>query len=191
MSRENLEKFSKFLMENKERQSKVKSFGDDVDALAAYAQESGYDLSPDELREQRDKALLLIKNRVQKKLRQPDVSLSPGAREFCKFIELADNDEGMSKRLSELSAGAPKEIIAFGKEKGFTFTEQDMQAFGKSILDSSEELSDEELEMVAGGDPTITLGIIAAMAVFAVTVAVGAAVVGLAALTTAPPPARI
>ena len=36
MSREGLEKFFKFLAEDKERQAKVKSLGGDVDALAAY-----------------------------------------------------------------------------------------------------------------------------------------------------------
>ena len=82
MSRENLEKFFKLLMDNKEHQAKVKSFGSDVDALAAYAREQGYDFSPEELREYHDKAQRLLKSRAQKRLQQPDATLSAGAREF-------------------------------------------------------------------------------------------------------------
>ena len=150
MSREGLENFFKLLAENPEHQDKVKGFGGDFDALSAYAQELGYDVSPEELREYQDKARRLLKGRIQKKLHQPEASLSPGAREFYALIKLAETDESVAERLAELGAGAPEALIAYGREKGFTFNEQDMQAIGKDILEPSDELSDEELELADG-----------------------------------------
>jgi predicted ribosomally synthesized peptide with nif11-like leader len=150
MSREGLESFFRFLVETPECQGKVKSFGGDADALTAYARELGYEFSPEELREHQDKARRLLESRMQKSQR-PDASSSPGAREFYKLIKLAETDENVAKRLAELGTGTPEELIAYGKEKGFAFNEQDMQAVGKDILEPSDELSDEELEMAAGG----------------------------------------
>ncbi|MCL2009709.1 MAG: Nif11 family protein, partial [Synergistaceae bacterium] len=125
MSIEGLEKFFKFLAENPEHQDKVKNIGD-MDALAAYARELGYDLSPDELREYQDKALKLLKNRLQK-ARRPDALLSHGAREFYALIKLAETDESVAGRLAELATGTPEALVAYGREKGFVFDEQDMQ----------------------------------------------------------------
>ena len=39
MSREGMETFFKFLAENPERQAKLKDFGGDIDALAAFVRE--------------------------------------------------------------------------------------------------------------------------------------------------------
>ena len=117
MSREGMEQFFKFLAENPEHQDKIKSIGGDVDALAAYARERGYDFSAEELREQRDKARRIIKDRVHK-MRQPDTSLSPGAQEFGKLVKLGDTDEEVGKRLSGFTLGSADELIAYGKEKG-------------------------------------------------------------------------
>ena len=150
MSKEKFEGFFKFLMEDKEAQAKVKSFGGDMDALAAYAREQGYDFSAEELREQQDKAQQLIKDRVQK-MRQPDASLSPGAQEFSKLVKLGETDEEVGKRLAEFTLGSADELIAYGKEKGFNFNRQDMKDFAESIMQPSDGLSEEELELAAGG----------------------------------------
>ena len=150
MSKEKMEGFFKFLLENKEAQAKLKSFGGDVDALAAYAREHGYDFSAEELREQRDKMRRLIKDRVQK-LQQPDASLSPGAQEFGKLVKLGETDEEVGKRLAEFTLGSADELIAYGKEKGFNFNRQDMKDFAESIMKPSDGLSEEELELAAGG----------------------------------------
>ena len=152
MSKENVGRFFRFLCENKECQSKVKRLGADPNALADYARELGYDFSPEELQEHRNKALQLIKKRAQEVLQQPDISLSPGALAFYKFVKLAETDGEVSKRVAELAESPPQAIIAYGKEKGFIFNEQDMQTFCKNILDSSDELNDDDLELVAGGD---------------------------------------
>ena len=166
MGKEKMEGFFKFLLEDKEAQAKLKSFGGDLDALAAYAREQGYDFSPEELREQRDKAQQFIKVRVHK-MRQPDASLSPGAREFGKLIKLGETDERMGKRLAEFTLGSADELIAYGKEKGFNFDRQDMKEFAESIMQPSDGLSDEELELAAGG--------CAGMVMLSVSVGVGVA----------------
>ena len=185
MNRESLEKFFNFLAENQELQAKVKDFGGDVDALAAYARELGYDFSPEELRIYQDKAKELLKGRLRKKLAQPDVSLSPGARDFYALTKLAETDEEVAKRLEEIAAGSqetPEELIAYGREKGFVFDRQDMLAIGKDILEPSDELSDDELELAAGGTTAflIMLGIGAIVAGGALVfgVAGGAAITG-------------
>ena len=166
MSKESLEKFFKFFMENSEAQAKVKNFGSDVDALTAYARELGYDFSPEELREYQDKARRVLKNRMQKKLQQPEVfsSLSPGAREFYALMKLAEADESVAERLAELNTGTLKELVVYGKEKGFSFSEQDILAVGKDILEPSDELSDDELELAAGGTTVlVAFGVSAAI----------------------------
>ena len=162
----NLEKFLKRVSEDKECNAKAKSIGSDNKALAAYAKELGYDVTAEELQEYRDKTWQAVKGKIQKL--QPDVSLSEGAKELLSFIKAADENEDMAKRLAELSAGTPDELIAYGKEKGFTFNEQDMQAVIKDIMEPSNEISDDELEMVAGGFVTA----------FIVVAAVSASVAG-------------
>ena len=148
MSINDLDRFFGSLMGNLEMQAKVKSFGSDIDALAAYARESGYDVSAEELREYREKAAQLLKSKMKK---QSDDAVSTGIKEFFGLIKLAEDDKDVAKRLAELGSGTPEELIAYGKEMGFIFTEQDIEGAGKSILETSDELSDEELERVAGG----------------------------------------
>ena len=173
MGKEKFEGFFKFLMENKEAQAKLKSFDGDMDALAAYAREHGYDFSPEELREKRDKARQFIKDRVQK-MRQPDASLSSGAQEFGKLVKLGETDEEVGKRLSGFTLGSADELIAYGKEKGFNFNRQDMKDFADSIMKPSDGLSEEELELAAGG----CVGL--AVSVYMVAAFMGAAVTVLA-----------
>ena len=180
MSREGLENFFKLLAENPEHQAKVKSFGGDLDALAAYAREQGYDVSPEELREYQDKARQLLKSRLEK-VQRADAPLSPGAREFFALIKLSETDESVAERLAELGAGTTEALIAYGREKGFIFNEQDMQAIGKDILEPSDELSDDELELAAGGTTLVLLGFLAVGLVAAGGLAAGAVVGGGAA----------
>jgi len=169
MSREGFEGFSRLLMENKEILAKVKSFGDSNDKVSAYAKEMGFDVSSEELREYQDMAIRILDSRIQK-LKQSEATLSPGAKEFYKLIELSETDEDVANRMVELGSGTVNDLIAYGKEKGFTFTEQDIKAVSKDIMDSSDELSEEELEMVAGG----------VLFAFAAAVVVGVALGGAA-----------
>ena len=107
----------------------------------------------------------LLKN-LGEKLQNPG-ALSPGAREFHKLLELAETDKAVSKRLAELSTGSAKEIVAYGKEKGFTFTEKDMLDFGKILVHPTGELSDEELQMAAGGCVFVVMGAVRMATAFA------------------------
>ena len=181
MGKENLDQFFNSVVANQEYKTKVKSFGGDADALVAYAKEQGYDFSPEELREYQDKARDLLKSRLQK-AQQPDTPKRPGEEAFYELTKLADTDGEVGKRLAELAAGTPEELIAYGKEKGFIFDRQDMLTIGKDILEPSDELSDEELELVAGGTTAflIMLGIGAIVAGGALVfgVAGGAAITG-------------
>ena len=128
-----------------------------------------------------DKAQKLLKAKMRKKLAKPNVSISPGAKEFYALIKLAENDEEVAKRLTELVEGAPEELIAYGKEKGFTFDAQDMQAIGENILEPTDELSDEELELAAGGLVDIGLALVFVGCVLGLAAVGGVAVAGGAA----------
>ena len=80
-------------------------------------------------------------------------------RAFCALLESVETDKEVEKRLEELSAGTQEELIAYGREKGFTFNGQDLQAVGKDTLEPSDELNDEELELVAGGTTLAAVGV--------------------------------
>ena len=64
---------------------------------------------------------------------------------------MSETDEEVGKRLSGFTLGSADELIAYGKEKGFNFNRQDMKDFAESIMQPSDGLSDEELELAAGG----------------------------------------
>ena len=180
MDKKGMEEFIVLLAENPEHQAKVKNFKGDIDALAAYARELGYDISADALRESSEKARQLIKSRLQKS-QDPAISSSPGSQEFYALMKLAETDEAVASRLTELSTGTPEAVVAYGREKGFTFSEEDMQAIGKYVLEPSDELNDEELELVAGGTTLVLLGFLAVGLVAAGGLAAGAVVGGGAA----------
>ena len=167
MSRESLEKFFQLITENKECKTKAESFGGDADALSVYAQELGYDVSAVELREYQEKAQQLIKSRIQK-LQESKAALSPGAAAFSNLIELSERDEEVAKRINELGSGTKEELIAYGKEKGFIFTEEDMRSVANEIMEPKNELSEDELERVAGGAVILFVG---AAVIFAAAVA--------------------
>ncbi|MCL2048811.1 MAG: Nif11-like leader peptide family RiPP precursor [Defluviitaleaceae bacterium] len=181
MNNESIERFFHLLAENPEHLAKLKSFGGDTDALAGFARELGFDVSTEEMREYQDKSQKYLKGLLRKKLQQPDVSVSPGAKDFYALMKLAESDDEVSARLAELGSETAEALIAYGKEKGFSFTEQDMQALGKNILEPSDELSDEELELASGGTTLVLLGFLAVGLVAAGGLAAGAVVGGGAA----------
>ena len=172
MDTKGLEGFFKFLAESREQQDRVRGMGSDAEALAAYAREKGFNVSADALRECQNKARELLNIRLQKKLAEPKAALSPGAKAFFDFMKMAEGNSEMEARLEELATGTPEQLIAYGKENGFTFDRQDMLDIGKEILEPTDELNDEELEMVAGGIVDLI-----ALAVF-VGIGLGVAVAG-------------
>ena len=175
MSKKGLELFSKFIVENKECQAKVKGFGSDFEAIAEYARELGYEVSSAELKEFQEQAQQIVKSKVQKMQESYD-SISAGANEFLKLVELAESDEDVAGRLAELGSGTAEDIIAYGREKGFIFNESDMKNVSNNILEPKNELSEEELEQVAGG---FVLGGLAIAAILGSVVAGGALGVGI------------
>ena len=167
---ENMQKFLNFLAEDKERQDKANSFKGDFDALSAYARESGFEISAQDLLELKESSNKLLEARLQR-VQQPVLPQSPGVKAFFDLSRLAETDESIAKRLEEIGTDATDELIAYGAEKGFIFTAQDLADIGKEILAPSEELSDEELELVAGGT-----SLLVALAFFAASVGVAVAV---------------
>ena len=181
MGKESIERFFQTLAENQEHQEKVKECGGNVEALAAFAREQGWDFSAEELRDYQAKVRELLIGKLQKKLDKPDVSVSPGAQAFYELIKQAETDESVAERLAELGTAPAEDLIAYGKEKGFIFTKEDMLAVGKNILEPSDELSEEELELAAGGTTLVLLGFLAVGLVAAGGLAAGAVVGGGAA----------
>ena len=174
MGRAGLEGFFKAVAESREGLDKVKSFGGDMEALAAYAKELGYDVSPEALREHQANSLKLIKGRV-KKSKETKAAVRPGMKDFYALLELAEADPEVAKRLEELGIATREELIAYGKEKGFVFDEQDLEAVGSDILEPEDELSEEELELVAGGTTLLAIGVGAGILLIVVGVAAVAA----------------
>ncbi|MCL2069232.1 MAG: Nif11-like leader peptide family natural product precursor [Oscillospiraceae bacterium] len=161
MANENLQKFLNFLAEDKERQAKANSFDGDADAISAYAQECGFEVSAQELGQLRENSRKFIEARM-KKAEAQKAQLTPGVQALYALMELAETDSEVAKELEALGPDVTRaQLIAYGKEKGFVFGEQDLDDVGKDALDQSEELSDEELELVAGGTTAVAGFVIA------------------------------
>jgi predicted ribosomally synthesized peptide with nif11-like leader len=74
------------------------------------------------------------------------------------FYEKVSADDGLRQKIGQLAKENPKgieaAIIKTAEENGFVFTEEEMKAFideKAKIINSNGELSDNELEAVAGG----------------------------------------
>ena len=167
-----LQQFYDHLQKNPDCQIKAKEFGDDTTALAAYALELGYAITAEDLTAFKSKAKQVLEVKW-KELDTAKASLSAGAKQFMEFSKLSDTDAEVEKRITEASQN-PQELIAYGKEKGFTFDTDDMKEVAKKIMEQEEELSDEELEVVAGGGTMLLL----ALAFMSAAAVGGAAVVG-------------
>jgi len=119
----------------------------------------------------------ILKNKLE--MLQSNTSLGSGAQDFIKLLKLADTDEDVAKRLSELGTASRSDFVAFGKEKGFNFTKADVDTVADEIFGASDELSNHDLEQVAGGT-TVAL---AAIAAGASVVSAGVAVATLIGVT--------
>jgi len=177
MNEKKLQEFSNHLAKNPQCLEKAKEFEGDMTALAAYARELGYEVTAEELTAFRSKQRKALETKL-KELDAGKASMSFGAKQFMEFSKLADTDEEVAMRITEASK-SPQELIAYGKEKGFVFDTKDMKEVAKKLMEQEEELSDEELEAVAGGTTAtfVVLGILAAgmVVAFGVTAAVNVA----------------
>ena len=167
--KETVSQFINFLMENPEAQAKAQELGTDMDALATYAREQGFDVSAEELGAYQAGARDMQKAHAQAKMQKADTfrDLSPGTQAFHALIKRGEEDDVVAARLAELATAPPEDLIAYGRELGYDFKEQDMQTFGQAILESSDELTDEELELAAGGTTVLLFVGILAFGAFA------------------------
>ena len=172
MNEQKFGKFSEYLVKNKECLEKMKGLGNDFAALAAYTCELGFDFTPDDMKD----FMSGLQQEIGSKWKNIESvqTLSSGAKQFMAFSKLADADAETAKQIAELSKN-PQDLIAYGKEKGFDFDEKDIKEVAKELMEQEEELSDEELESVAGG-VTLFLAVAIIAGVVAVSAGVGAAV---------------
>jgi predicted ribosomally synthesized peptide with nif11-like leader len=155
MSIEELNKFMQMVIMNKEAANKLKELGENVDAIIAYGKELGYEFDRQDIEELRKKVIELHKVRIKKNLEKAadaeDKEQRPGMRNLQRFVQLVGENKEIAEKVREISFGDPKAIIAYAKDLGFEFDEKDLEEFGGNVLGQSDELSEEELEMVSGG----------------------------------------
>jgi len=70
---------------------------------------------------------------------------------FKKFGQKCVDDSDVRKKAKEIGFDDLEGIVAYGKELGLDFSIDDMQSMADELGLSDQELSDEDLEKVAGG----------------------------------------
>ena len=155
MSIEELNKFLQMVTTNEEAANKMKEIGEDVDALIAYGKELGYEFDRQDIKEVRKKVIELNRVRIKKNLEKAAAAAAKeqrqGMRNLHRFVQLVGENKEIAEKMQEISFDDPKAIIAYAKDLGFEFDEKDLEEFGGNMLEQSDELSEEELEMVSGG----------------------------------------
>lgn len=99
--------------------------------------------------------------------------------QITKMIEKVSKDKDFASEFSKVYHGGQdfSEVVIFGKNNGFEFTEEECKQIYDAVDSQLEdELSDDDLEKVAGGIATAT--VLAVTAVAAGLGAVGGAVAG-------------
>ncbi|HUM59485.1 MAG TPA: Nif11-like leader peptide family RiPP precursor [Bacillota bacterium] len=178
MSIEELNRFLQMVATNEELAEKMKEIGENDDAIVAYGKELGYDFDRQDIEELRKKVIDLHKVRIKKNLEKAvaaaDKEQRPGMRNLHRFVQLVGENKEIAEKVQEISFDDPKAIIAYARDLGFEFDEKDLEEFGGNMLERSDELSEEELEMVAGGFVDLM-----ALVAFLSIAAAGAAAVGV------------
>jgi len=70
------------------------------------------------------------------------------------FLKKVDTDDGLKGKMAKLEGEASAvcaEIVKIGAASGYEFTATEYFEVGKSLIKNSDELSDNDLEQVAGG----------------------------------------
>ena len=80
-----------------------------------------------------------------------------GLQNFEGFMSYCQEHPEAMERLKKLDLTNPRPVMEYAQELGFIFDEQDMKKYAKKALGQKEELSDEDLEQVAGGVNEMTL----------------------------------
>ena len=99
-----------------------------------------------------------------------------------KFGMLCAENEAVRKRAREIGLNDLEGLMAYGREMELEFSSEDLTALAKDAGVSRQELSEEQLEQVAGGFVTLTALAVALVGVGVAGVmgGVGAAVTGSA-----------
>ena len=155
MSKEDVKKFAALVGEDPELAAKVKAAGTDVNEVIRLGREKGLAFTAEDMKTVHDETRNLIGEGLQI------------------FMEKVSGDEKLARKLEE-SGTDVDEIIRLGKENNCEFTADNLMALQNLTVKSDVELSDEELEKVAGGFVTSVVGSLVA------GVLVGAAVAGAA-----------
>lgn len=108
--------------------------------------------------------------------------------DFKKYGQLIVDNEEVRQKAKEIGMNNLEGQIAYAKELGLEFTVDDMKDMAEEAGISTDELSDEQLEQVAGGGVSTTAALVTGFvsaAVGAVGVAVGAVGVATQVATSA------
>ena len=95
-------------------------------------------------------------------------------KDFKKFVNLVSKDKVLANKVREAGTD-PEKIISLGKEKNLSFSRKDMKAAHDEIATPNKELSEEDLEKVAGGFVTSTAVALAGAAGSVATAAISVA----------------
>ncbi|MGE4267221.1 MAG: Nif11-like leader peptide family RiPP precursor [Deferribacterales bacterium] len=140
--------------------------------VVAYAHELGYEIDADDLEVLYEK----FKQSVKDVIETSEADESEGMKNLKNFMRFSGSNEDVKRKLAELGFGDPQAVVSYAKELGYEFSEKDLDEFSKQLLDKSEELSDEDLEKVAGGFTLVAALLVAAA--LAAVIALGAVGVG-------------
>lgn len=102
--------------------------------------------------------------------------------QIAEMLDKVSKDSDFAAKFSEVYSGGEdfSGVVVFGRENGFEFTEQECKKLYDAIdANLDDELSDDDLEKVAGGVTTSTAAVVTA----AVGAAVGAVGVGASVAT--------
>jgi predicted ribosomally synthesized peptide with nif11-like leader len=111
--------------------------------------------------------------------------MAMSVEDLKKFGQMCNEKEEVRTKAKAIGIDNIDAQIAYAKELGLHFTQEDLVALAKeSGLAKSDELSEEDLEKVAGGVVTVTVGAVLGLAA-ACAVAVAGAVGAGAAVVTA------
>ena len=155
MSVEAAKEFFTKMAGDEELAEKIKAAGTDVDELIRLGREKGLEFTAEDLKAVHDETGKLVGEGLQV------------------FLEKVSTDKKLARKVEEAGTDVD-EIIRLGKENGCEFTADKLMALQNLTVKSDVELSDEELEKVAGGFVTLGVALVATIAA-AIVVSAGAA----------------
>ena len=139
MSVEAVKEFFLKIAGDEELAEKVKAAGTDVNEVIRLGREKGLEFTVEDMKTVHDETGNLIGEGLQA------------------LLEKVSTDEELARKLEEAGTDV-NEIIRLGKENGCEFTADNLMALQNLTVKSDVELSDEELEKVAGGFVTAFVG---------------------------------